>query len=536
MKELINIINSKLQSVIDELKSQKSILETKLKTVDVEIDKKVEAASICKSNVESSSNAISVLETDIEKLKRDLQDLHDKFDGAGFTELLEAGNKEINGKIIENNTKINEQQELIRHYSEEAQNIKDELTSLKDSKANLETELNNTIVVLKYYSKKIDDMTITAIEHAEKLSDIVIIDDDNNELVDVDVNKVIDGTIFDEIDNISSSGKELSEQEIEDILSAKEEVQEELSKTQALDAAIIQTDDEPVEVLETVPQEETKQEYIATTPQNIEEAIQTIAGNEEVVEDNKEEQSLTLNINTEEKEESTNNVQDIKSTFAEINGDVSDDLKDLDLDTSRFTQDNLNLLKGNVDIQKANKIIDVLDKHFIDIKNVYNNPQILITMAPEVLDEELDLLERAGCIASTIGYIFKYLDKIDINKLKSMDQGPTDSIIKVIYDCISEKESTNISEVLELNMEETKTLESNLDAKEYNIFCTFPEIIRANYDTIRNLHVENPVKCITEHPKRFINNPDVFDDILDKYDTPDLVRCINKNPAVIDKL
>ena len=108
-------------------------------------------------------------------------------------------------------------------------------------------------------------------------------------------------------------------------------------------------------------------------------------------------------------------------------------------------------------------------------------------MAPEVLDEELDLLERAGCIASTIGYIFKYLDKIDINKLKSMDQGPTDSIIKVIYDCISEKESTNISEVLELNMEETKTLESNLDAKEYNIFCTFPEIIRANYDTIRNL-------------------------------------------------
>ena len=114
--------------------------------------------------------------------------------------------------------------------------------------------------------------------------------------------------------------------------------------------------------------------------------------------------------------------------------------------------------------------------------------------------------------------------------------GQTDAIIKVLYDCITEKESTNISEVLELSEEETRTLESNLDAKEYNIFCTFPEVVKANYDTIRNLHVAEPAKCITEHPKRFMNNPDVFDDILDKYDTPDLVRCINKNPAVIDKL
>ena len=33
MKELINIVNSKLQAVIDELKSQKDTLEAKVKTV-----------------------------------------------------------------------------------------------------------------------------------------------------------------------------------------------------------------------------------------------------------------------------------------------------------------------------------------------------------------------------------------------------------------------------------------------------------------------------------------------------------------------
>ncbi|MBR6072772.1 MAG: hypothetical protein IKP76_00425 [Bacilli bacterium] len=582
MKELINIVNSKIQAVVDELKNQKTMLENKLKTVEVEIEQQVEAANTCKTNVETSSNTISELEADITKLKGDLQELHDKFDSAGFTELLEAGNKEINGKIIENNTKIAEQQDLIRRYSEEAQSIKDELTALKDSKMNLETELNNTMVALKYYSKKIDDMTITAIEHADKLSDIVILDDENNEIADVDVNKVIDGTIFDEIDHISSNDRELSEQELEDILNTKEQVsevvenkEEDLSKTQALDAAIVEaqellentgkmepvqvppqeeiveqapvveeqpveTIEEPMDVIEQTPE----QPSVVDVPMN--DQFEDIPVNVPMKEDyqenpiiNSEEFEKTMNINISTPEEPNNNVQDIKSTFADINSssvDINGMIDELGLDPSKFEETDLNILKNNLDVQKGLKIIDVLDKHFIDTKNIYSNPEILITMSPEVLDEELDILERSGCISTTIGYVFKYLDQIDINKLREKVTGQTDAIIKVLYDCITEKESTNISEVLELSDEETRTLESNLDAKEYNIFCTFPEVVKANYDTIRNLHVAEPAKCITEHPKRFMNNPDVFDDILDKYDTPDLVRCINKNPAVIDKL
>lgn len=561
MKELINIVNSKIQAVIDELKNQKTMLENKLKTVEVEIETKVNAANTCRANVEESSNTISELEDGITKLKKDLQELHDKFDSAGFTELLEAGNKEINGKIIENNTKIAEQQELIRRYSEEAQSLKDELTALKDSKSNLETELNNTMVALKYYSKKIDDMTITAIEHADKLSDIVILDDDNNEISDVDVNKVIDGTIFDEIDHISSGDKQFSEQELEDILNTKEEptkeekIEEDLSKTQALDAAIIETqelintDNEipNVEELEEAtslnvtneaPQEEIKEEPTNAMPEVVDVPLKEDFKEAQPISVEEFEKTMNLDISTPE-EPTNNNIQGIKDTFKDINNsssDIKDKLNTLGLDPTKFSDTDLSILNSSLDVDKASKIIDVLDSHFIDSKNIYSNPEILITMSPDVLDEELDILERSGCIASTIVYVFKYLDQIDINKLREKVTGQTDCIIKVLYDCVTEKETTNISEVLELDDEETKVLESNLDAKEYNILCTFPEIVKANYDTIRNLHVDNPAKCITEHPKRFMNNPDVFDDILDKYDTPDLVRCINKNPAVIDKL
>lgn len=73
MKELINIVNSKFQAVIDELKSQKTTLEDKLKQVIEDIDKKVIVASKYKEDVEKSNNTISDLEKEIESLKKDLQ-------------------------------------------------------------------------------------------------------------------------------------------------------------------------------------------------------------------------------------------------------------------------------------------------------------------------------------------------------------------------------------------------------------------------------------------------------------------------------
>ena len=62
MKELINIVNSKFQAIIDELKNQKTTLEEKLKRVAEDIDKKVIIASKYKEDVEKSNNIISDLE------------------------------------------------------------------------------------------------------------------------------------------------------------------------------------------------------------------------------------------------------------------------------------------------------------------------------------------------------------------------------------------------------------------------------------------------------------------------------------------
>ena len=64
----------------------------------------------------------------------------------------------------------------------------------------------------------------------------------------------------------------------------------------------------------------------------------------------------------------------------------------------------------------------------------------------------------------------------------------------------------------------------------------FLDIVMANYKVLRDLQINNLKDCITKHPRRFLMNPDRFSAILDKYDTEDLIRCIQKNSAVLDKL
>ena len=548
MKELINIVNSKLQVVIDELKAQKDTLEAKVKTVVDDIDKKVAIASQYKKNVEKSNNIITELEEEINKLKKDLRELHEKFDSAGFTELLEAGNKEINGKIIEHNTKISEEQNNIKNYQEEAANLKDELTSLKDSKTSLETELNNTIVALNFYSAKIDEIAITAIENADKLADYTPEEDnlEDTSTEDIDVNKVIDGTIFEEIDGIATGGKEISEEELNDILSEdkEEEKVEEQPEEETKEENVVEetteevVEEEPVEAVkeevveETQPEEPVTEENVEETTEEIVEEQPAEEVKEEVVEDNNKEQFLTQITaqDIEEKLLNTEPTQEVESG----NADIDKVLKEIGLDPTLVDKSVYKLT--NIDQSNATKIMDTLDTHFIDLNNIYSYPSILVTMKPDVLSDLLDILEFAGCIPTTITYLFSYLDKIDLNKLKEKVKGSTDCIINVLFDIMPNLEVQDIGQILGLSADEVATLRTKLDDREYSVMCSFPEIVRTNYNTLKGLHVDDINKCFTEHPKRFMNNPDVFEAILDKYDPQDLVRCINKNAAVIDKL
>ena len=84
--------------------------------------------------------------------------------------------------------------------------------------------------------------------------------------------------------------------------------------------------------------------------------------------------------------------------------------------------------------------------------------------------------------------------------------------------------------------DEEKKFRKNLTDEEFLIFNTFSDIVIKNFNTINALNVDNARGCLIEHPQRFIFNPSRFNSILDKYDKEDLIRCINKNIAVIDRL
>lgn len=64
----------------------------------------------------------------------------------------------------------------------------------------------------------------------------------------------------------------------------------------------------------------------------------------------------------------------------------------------------------------------------------------------------------------------------------------------------------------------------------------FPMIVTVNYNYLKNIGVSNHKDIFTKHAHMFLINPDRFSSIFEKYDHDDLVRCLEKNAAVIEKL
>ena len=316
----------------------------------------------------------------------------------------------------------------------------------------------------------------------------------------------------------------------------QEETTEEPVSEEITEEVDEQPEDDVEEVVEEQPVEEEKVEEIPAEEENVVETTEEVVETtEEAIEEKNEETPVNsvpeltavdfdaLDNKVEEKVETTDEDDEVKNIINKIG--LKYDLFDSSIKKIK-----------NIDYNNALRIVDCLDLHFIAVDNIYKNPQILITIKPDVLDKVLDLLEGLGCVASTFDYIFKYIDKIDVEKLEMVPSTKTDCIINILYDVIHNLDLKSISDVLGLTDEETKTLEANLDAREYNVMCGFTDVIKANYDTLNGYHIADINKCFTEHPKRFLLNPDVFDTILDKYDPQDLVRCINKNVAVLDRL
>ena len=57
----------------------------------------------------------------------------------------------------------------------------------------------------------------------------------------------------------------------------------------------------------------------------------------------------------------------------------------------------------------------------------------------------------------------------------------------------------------------------------------FPRIVETNYEILKNIGISNFKEIFLNHPHMFLQNPNRFQAIFDKYDHADLIRCLEKN-------
>ena len=89
---------------------------------------------------------------------------------------------------------------------------------------------------------------------------------------------------------------------------------------------------------------------------------------------------------------------------------------------------------------------------------------------------------------------------------------------------------------LGFSLEEINNIKSKYTKKEIDKLEFFPRLVKDNYNYLKSNGINNIKICFINHINTFFMNPDKFRSIFNKYDRADLVRCIEKNDAVIEKL
>ena len=158
MRELIEEINTKLKDIINDLIKKRIEVSESLNVVQEKIDDKIEEAKGYKNNVDAAKDSIRLFESEIESLKSDLQELNTRFSNKDLNAIIDAGNREINGKIAVREKEIAKQREKISELTERARTIKDLLINLKKDKESKKSRLDNLNDVIYYYEQEINKM------------------------------------------------------------------------------------------------------------------------------------------------------------------------------------------------------------------------------------------------------------------------------------------------------------------------------------------------------------------------------------------
>jgi len=87
-----------------------------------------------------------------------------------------------------------------------------------------------------------------------------------------------------------------------------------------------------------------------------------------------------------------------------------------------------------------------------------------------------------------------------------------------------------------LTLEDLNRFKTKLSDEDKSKFELFPRIVKENFGYLNNMDISNMKEVFINHYHMFLMNPDKFKAIFVKYDQSDLVRCIEKNHNVIEKL
>lgn len=453
MINLINEINSKLKAIISELETKKSECEKVLDDVKSKIDKKIDEAKGYKIDVDNAKEKIKVLEEEIKALEIDLNDLNERFGKKDLNAIVEAGNREINAKMIAKQNEITKHREKIGELTEKARAIKDLLINLKKDKEIKTERLSNYTKALEYYAKELNRIIDFASENPENLVVPTVTEVKKYDSVNMD------SPVFDEISKMDEPEEEIKTDTV------SEEVKEDpVTDYQKIDFKALNDsiDSEYASIFGTgLGDEEPKTEEATIDTGNNEINIfehEQAENNdfelepvvEEPVTEIKEEQPTDLispdNLTTIEKEQvSTEPVKDNSLTFeaVEENNDSENDLVNLftenGVDYYNFEPSEQDRLKANFNKEMFRKVFDVLKRNNIKLDNIYDASDLFITSTPAEIEHVISKLLLAGQTTANISYVLSALPLInsfDLNEViksygpKASEANITDLIVK----------------------------------------------------------------------------------------------------------
>ena len=412
---LVTEINNKLKNIISELEAKKNECESTLANVKTKIDQKIEEAKRYKLDVDNAKAKIKTLEEEIKTLEIDLADLNERFGKKDLNAVVEAGNREINAKMIAKQNEITRYREKIGELTEKARAIKDLLINLKKDKEIKSARLENYIKATNYYSRELNRVIDFASENPDTL-DIV---SSNYEKTDYSSDINLDSPVFDEISKMEDSSDDLYEEKTKE-----GSYEPELQKMdfKALNDSI---DSEYASIFGTPLEEDNKEEKAQeSAPLDLEE--ENVFEKKDLSDEEIPDNSLTFEPIKEEelnaepiKEELPKEDRISASSLIDSESDKKDNSELINLFTENgvdfysFNEQDQKLLIENFNKEMYKKVFDVLKKNNISLNYIYDAANIFTVGTPSELEHVITKLLLASQTTLNISYVLSALPLIN---------------------------------------------------------------------------------------------------------------------------